>query len=413
MGSVFRYQVLAYLRDPVLLLWTLAFPVIMSLIFMGMFSSIHNSEAINPLRLGVVEDAAYEQVTGLDALIDSVSTASGERSDGEGLHLIDPVATSTEAQAEAAALNGDTVGYIVVQDGEPVLRLTAKGGSDASSIASSTILRAVMDSFAQGQAEGRAIETEATAAGDRVAAAASAGEQPDPEDLALLENVAASAGTLGQSRTWTTELVVSQVPGALDTPYYLSLLAFACGMGMNLSLLAARAVTVSSGALGARRTLAALPRWRVLAGILAAAWVCIFVCLVVAYAFMRWVVGVNFGPRFALGVVVIAVGALMACMGGAVLGTTKVSSGSVAGLTALLSLFTGLFGQATQELSRAVEDTVPVLARLNPLWQCTRTFHSLIYYDTLGPFVQGCLTMLAMAAVLGVVALLRLRRMSS
>ena len=140
---------------------------------------------------------------------------------------------------------------------------------------------------------------------------------------------------------------------------------------------------------------------------------CIFVCLVVAYAFMRWVVGVDFGPRFALGVVVIAVGSLMACMGGAVLGTTKVSSGIVAGLTALLSLFTGLFGQATQELSRAVEDTVPVLARLNPLWQCTRTFHSLIYYDTLGPFVQGCLTMLAMAAVLGVVALLRLRRMSS
>ena len=34
MLSVFRYQVLAYLRDPVLLLWTLAFPVIMSLCFL-------------------------------------------------------------------------------------------------------------------------------------------------------------------------------------------------------------------------------------------------------------------------------------------------------------------------------------------------------------------------------------------
>ncbi|MGK2348898.1 ABC transporter permease [Actinomyces sp. W5033] len=408
MRTVFRYQVLVYLRDPVLLLWTLAFPILMSLVFMAMFSSIQDSDAISPMRLGVVKDTAYEQVTGLDSLISSVSS-SAQQADGDALHLIDPVSVSSEAEAEAAARDGDTLGYLAVRDGEPVLRLTAKGDDDTTSI----VLRAVLDSFAQGRAEGKAIEDEATAVGERVAAAARAGEQPAPEDLAFLENLLAHKDALGQSHTWTTELTVTQVPGAMDTPYYLSLLAFACGMGMNPALLAVRAVSVSSGPLGARRTLAALPRWRVLAGTLGAAWVGILTCLVVAYAFMRWVAGVEFGPRFALGVVAIGVGALMACMAGAALGTTKVEPGIVAALTGILSLFTGLFGSATQELSRAVETNLPWLAQLNPLWQCTHTFHSLIYYDTLGPFIQGCLTMLAMATVFGAVALVRLRRMSA
>lgn len=413
MRSVMRYQVLVYLRDPVLLLWTLAFPVLMSLLFMALFSGVQRAETITPMRLGVVEDAAYQEVVGLDAFVDSVSVGtSSQMSDGEaGLGLIEPVIVSIESDAEAAARADHTLGYLVARDGEPVLRLTSKGAAPDSM--TPLVLRAALDSFAQGRAEGTAIEQEAQAAADRVAAASRAGEQPAAEDLALVEGLAANADAVGLQHTWTTELSVTQVPGAADTPYYLSLLAFACGMGMNVSLIAVRAVTVSNGALGARRTLAALPRWQVLVGTLAGAWVCIVVCLVTAYAFMRWVAGVDFGPRFALGVVAIAVGSLMACMAGAALGTTRADTGIVAALTSLMSLFTGLYGTASQELSRAVEAGAPWLSRVNPLWQCTRTFHSLIYYDTLGPFVQGCLAMLAMAAVLGAVALIRLRRMSA
>ena len=40
MLSVFTYQVLRLLREKVLLVWTLGFPIILSLIFMAMFSNL-------------------------------------------------------------------------------------------------------------------------------------------------------------------------------------------------------------------------------------------------------------------------------------------------------------------------------------------------------------------------------------
>ena len=40
MLTVFSYQVLRLLRDRVLLVWTLGFPIVMSLMFMAMFSNL-------------------------------------------------------------------------------------------------------------------------------------------------------------------------------------------------------------------------------------------------------------------------------------------------------------------------------------------------------------------------------------
>ena len=43
MRAVFTYQVLRLLRDKVLLVWTLGLPIVLSLMFMAMFSGLERA----------------------------------------------------------------------------------------------------------------------------------------------------------------------------------------------------------------------------------------------------------------------------------------------------------------------------------------------------------------------------------
>ena len=108
MLSVFTYQVLRLLRDRILLAWVVAFPVILSCLFMAMFSNLDETYQATPLSLGVVQDDAYRAATGLDATVRTVSQ-EGDR------HLLNPTPYATADQAQEAARKGDTVGYIDVE----------------------------------------------------------------------------------------------------------------------------------------------------------------------------------------------------------------------------------------------------------------------------------------------------------
>ena len=197
-----------------------------------------------------------------------------------------------------------------------------------------------------------------------------------------------------------------------QTHYYFALLAFACGMGTTVAMVAVKGIMAVSP-VGARQTLAGLHRWKVLTATLAASWVCVFVCLVVAFTFMALVVGVDFGPHVLLCLVAIGVCSLMASAVGAALGTlARLEIGMISGFTSLLSLFTGLYGPASQSLASSIEQHAPLLAQANPLWQTAHCFYGLLYYDSLAPFARSCAVLLGMTCLFLTIALIRARRMT-
>ena len=376
MLTVFLYQVLRLLRDRVLLVWTLGIPIVLSLIFMAMFSNLDKVYEATPMSFGVVQDEAYRAAPGLDAVVERIS------SDDADHHLLKKVTHSTTAQAETAAKRGETNGYLAVEDGQPVLHVTQKGNEAETT----RVLRVVMDSYTQRRAE--------------YAALAKAGAHP--EKLAALET----------DQAFTRSISVTPSPVKPQTHYYFALLAFACGMGTTVALVAVKGIMAVSP-VGARQTLAGLHRWKVLTATLAASWVCVFACLVVAFAFMALVVGVDFGPHVLLCLVAIGVCSLMASAVGAALGTlARLEIGMISGFTSLLSLFTGLYGPASQSLASSIEQHAPLLAQANPLWQTARCFYGLLYYDSLAPFARSCAVLLGMTCLFLTIALIRARRMT-
>lgn len=377
MGAVFVYQLKRFMRDRALVVWPFVFPLILTVIFMQMFAGVTSAAKPTPVPLGVVEDAAYAAAPGLDALVDQLSDPDSES------HYADVTVYETADEAEAAARAGDTIGYLAVEDGRPSLYVTVDGNQKITSV----VLRRALDSYEQTIAQQR----ELLAAG------------APPEALA----------GLGSHQSLTREVHVTPEGSDMATRYYFSLLAFTAGMGMMLSAEAITGVMATSSPLGARRTLAAIPRWRVLTGVLGASCLCIVVCMTSALVFMATVAGVHFGPYAHLTPVVILTSSLMSCAAGAVIGTSRrLKGGMIAGIVSLLSLFTGLYGTGSQRLADAVETHVPVLSWINPLWQSTHGFYSLLYYDSLVPFARSCAALLSMSALFLAVAVMRMRRMS-
>ena len=376
MLTVFSYQVLRLLRDRILLVWTLGFPIIMSLMFMAMFANLDKDFEATPISFGVVQDEAYRAAPGLDAVVEQIST------DDADPRLITKVTHSTASEAQAAAKRGDTNGYLAVKDGDPVLYVTQEGNEAETT----RVLRVVMDSYTQRQAEFKtAIEAGVP-----------------PEQMASLQ----------VDHSFTHSISVTPSPVKPATRYYFALLAFASGMGTTVTMTAVQSIMATSP-LGARRTLAGLPRWKVLTATLAASWVCVLICLLIAFAFIATVVGVDFGPHVFLCLVAIGVAGLMSSTAGAALGTfSKMGIGMVAAISCFLSLFTGLYGPSAQSLASTVELHAPLLVQANPLWQATRCFYGLLYYDSLAPFAHSCAVLLVMTCLFLTMALIRARRMN-
>ena len=121
----------------------------------------------------------------------------------------------------------------------------------------------------------------------------------------------------------------------------------------------------------------------------------------------------DFGPHLLLCLVAIGVASLMSSAVGAALGTFgRLGVGMVSAITCLLSLFIGLYSPGAQSLADSVEHSAPLLAQVNPLWQASRCFYGLLYYDSLAPFARSCAVLTGMAGLFLTIALLRARRMS-
>ena len=345
MLTTFKYQVIGMLRDKVLMVWSLGFIIVLSLIFMAMFSNLQDSYEPSAQPFGIVQDDAYDAAPGFDACIRGISDEDAET------RLVEPTFFANADDARAAAKNGDVVGYIDVEDDTPTLHVTAEGNDSVTIV----VLRAVLDAYVETRAQYQAIlsgdMTWAIEQGvidpTTLASFAQTGSDVDADAFmsSVIDGLASRQDHIAIEKAQVTHQEVDA-----SVRYYFSLLAFACGMGMTFSLIAIRNLCANTSALGARRTMAGMPRWKMLVSCLAASWTCIMGCLLAAFLFLKFFVGVDFGSRQVLCIVVLGVSSLMSCAAGAVFGTMRtMTTGMISGITCLLSLFTGLYGTASSK----------------------------------------------------------------
>ncbi|WP_080802109.1 ABC transporter permease [Arabiibacter massiliensis] len=387
MWNAFRGALAVLTRKSELLVWALIFPIILTTLFMFMFANLDESTAFEPVSTAVVADDAYRADEAFSAMVDELAATGDDQ-------LLDVHEFASADEARAALDAGEVVGVLSV-DGEGVPQLAVSPATDnmGAKQIGRTILNTVADTYV------RNAELLEGIAHDNPMALA----DPDLVERAL---------TSGDA---TAEVSLTHNTPSQSVRFYYALLGMACLFCAQIGLLSICEAQPNLSALGARRAVGAVSRGKTLAATLMASWVLAMACLLVALLYMRFTAGIDFAGREVACIGAIAVCALFATALGTFLGSLPkvglgVKTGLLTGLTCLLSLFAGLYGEPVMQMADQLARDFPLLASLNPAKVVTDTFYSLYYYDSLGPFIDKIGLLLVMTAVVFAVSVLFIRR---
>lgn len=391
MGTSFLVSVKSLVRTPSVIVWVLAFPLIMSAIFLFMFSGMRTDGVVDPVPVALVapvdekDDASAGSFT---QVVDALAEPGEDR-------LLDLRRVGTADEAEVLLASGEIDGYFeIASDGAPALTVGSAytlASADGATAVNRTILETVASSYVQSRA---------------------LLEEVAQRDSAALADPAAVADALGIHVAVEQAQITHARPEEI-VRYYYALLGMSTLMASQAGMLAVAYAQPGVSALGARRAVSGTSRLRQLAGCALGAWAVSTVALTLAFAFLRLVAGVDFGGREGLALVAVAVCALLATALGACVGALPLSagisarSGILTALTCVLSLFAGLYGTAAMELADNLAHTLPWTSWVNPAKLVCDTFYALYYYTSLAPFaarlaacVAGALALLAVAGAI-------------
>ena len=389
MLNTFKYTALSIVRERSVVVWVILFPLILATLFSVMFKGIDETAYDLPaISVAIVDESEGSAGEAFSATMDALS-------DGDDA-LLEPVYAKTADEAYGLLKAGETIGTITVDaDGWPSLQLSPGTGDVGVSMeqVKRTVLADVVDDFCRSR----------EAAEDIV--------KNDPAALANPDVIA----SFSNRTDYTSELAITHSKTKEYVRYFYALLGFAALMAAMVGLHAVGAIQPNISPLGARRAVSGTGRARMLAGAIAASWVVSFAALLLAFAYIRFVLGVEFGDREGACVLGLAVAALMTTSLGALIGAIPVipyeaKGGVLTGITCLLSLFAGLYGTPALHLADQVARDAPWAAAINPAKQVTDLFYSLYVYTDMQPFYQTLGVLVAITAIFALAAALLMRR---
>lgn len=395
MWNTFKYTILELVRMPGVLVWALAFPLILSTVFMMMFGPLDDQSEIDPIPLVAVDPADDVEGQSFQAFLDALS----DDGNGESLFAITYVPNAEEAVdlvERNMAEENPYVGYVQLLEGTPDVHVTSVSDLTGMEWLKTSILVMAMDNYV------------ANAAMIRDLMNGNPGLVAQPDMAETLASV-----TKPIEATVRTTVTANQPKESVR--FYFALLGMAALFGGTLGMIAFQRLKPNTSPLGARRALGATSHGRTVAATVAVSWTITFACLCVTYLYMRYVAGIDFGGRDGACLITTAIAALTAtALGCAISAIPKVpesgKSGILTGIVCFASLFAGLYGEPTMELADMVSANFPVLDYVNPAIQISQAFYSIMYYDSLAPMVGHLVVLLVMALVLFALSAQSLRR---
>ncbi|WEV68626.1 ABC transporter permease [Bifidobacterium sp. ESL0775] len=403
MFTSFKTFLKAGVRNPSNVFWVFAFPLIMLAMLHLMFSDISDMIHVDPQPMAVAEDSNWGKASGAAQVVkalagdsDGKSQAKGTTTKNDDEKLITIKQASGVADAKRMVADGKAKGYLYVSD-SGALRMaladtTVNSGDEAVSMSVTALDYALQQYNETGQ----------------VVSAVAAKNHAVMANPQVRSSIGASSGFMKQ-------VSVTTIKPHRFARYYFSMLGMACLLGATISIYLITLTQANLTALGIRASVSPLPKIRQTVATLLASWVISFVCMLVAFFAMRYVIGVGVAGREPAAVLAVAASTLMASALGLVIGalpklSTRAKLSVNVILTCFLSMFTGLYGTGAMALGDALQRKAPVIARINPARQVSDLFYDLLYYDNYHPFFIGLAVMAATTVVFVLIVVAMLRR---
>lgn len=390
MWITFVTTIKVLIRDKTVLMWAIAFPLVLTTLFYAMFSNLDENYKLDPFDVIIVEDEHY---TDAEVFVDTIEALASSDAN-EGSALIIPTYVDNESEAKEALEAGEYKGYIMVdEEGKPSYTMDPRQNDRLGSPAQ-TIIVNVLDTYTQRSELFAELLKE------------------DPSlftNKDFLESLSDNA-----EESFTQRVSVTANPPSDSQRYFYAVLAFSTIMMSTFALTTIDALLANTSFLGARRSLGGQSKVRTILPSMAAAWLLSFICVLIGFAYLRFVFGISFGGKEPAVILTLAISTLCATFFGAFLGSLPLPSGAKSGLVAFsscfLSLFAGLFGPFSQDLGDMVARDLPWLSACNPVRQVSEAFYSLYYYDGYEQLAGNLTNLLIFCIVFFVATTLIVRR---
>lgn len=403
MLNTIKYTLAELFRLPGIIIWSLAFPIILMTVFSMMFGPLDEMNYFDPIPIVMVDPSDANGDTASDAFssepMDEKAFTSFMNAVSSGDDRLFDIQTAPTAQAaEKLVLDSRDsdkpfIGYVQLKAGKPKVSIVDGFSANSMEYTDGSILTMVMDEYLAKTQLLKTIGAE------------------NPSALANQSIIDSIQETLKATKV----VDVTRNQPKESVRYYFALLGMAALFGGSVSLTAFQRMRPNISALGARRAVGALSHRKAVEATLIACWIMNFVCLTIAYLFMRYIIGIDFGGRDIACLLVTATASLTALsLGCAVSAIPKMPESAKSGLlTAIVcfaSLFAGLYGQPTMELADMIAANAPWATWINPATQISQAFYSIMYYDNFTPLFIHLVALLVMAAVLFILSVGSLRR---
>lgn len=380
----FKYTFKVLLKKKSIIFWTIMWPLLLGTMFQLAFANISDSEKLDTINLGVVDNNEFKE----DVVLSSTLKAMGDK-DNES-YLFD-ITYGDEEKINNLLEDKKIDGYILKDDNTKVI--IKENGINQ------TIIKYVVDEIYEYQ------ELATTIIENNVQNEIMSGKNPDTNKI--YNDVMTDLNT---DKTYLNEISKSNIDYIVIEFY--TLIAMAALFGAMITSEVVSNYLANINKKGARVTLAPASRLTILLGGLLASFIVQAVSMIILLAYTTMVLDVNFGSRFDLVVLLSFVGSLTGSAFGLVTGSMtfkneNARTGIVTAVTMLGCFFAGMMGVTMKYM---IDKNIPFLNLINPANMITDGFYALYYYDTLDRYWSNIISLLVLTFILIIIAYILMRR---
>ncbi len=376
----FKYALRSLLKNRSMMFWTLAFPFVLALLFNFAFARLHDYDVFEAFDVAVVDDDEFR-----DAEVFSEAFKSLSEADGNRLFVTQYV---NRERADELLEAEEIEGYVYLVDGEPHVKVKKNGTNQ-------TVLTTAVSQISQRiEIATDIIETKIS---------------KDPMSAVNIEQISKEAIEV-VSEVEPNIKDDSRVMNMVVIEFY-TLIAMACMQGAMLSSEMIDRALPNISSRGKRIAVAPTRKSVIILSNLLAGYIVLLTGVLGLIAFMRFVLGVEFGSNLGLICAHAAAGSLAAIMMGMFLSVVlKTNSGAkniiVVIVTMVGCLFAGMFGGQKGWF----DSVMPFVNKISPVGLITDGYYALYYYEDMTRYFMNLGGLLAIAAVFMILSVQGLRR---
>ncbi|MBQ9886531.1 MAG: ABC transporter permease [Lachnospiraceae bacterium] len=370
--NMYKCKLLRIVRNRYLLIWTFVFPFILSTLFYFTFSSLDADNQFQAIRLGVVNDEAFQNDAMFKNTIEALSA--------EGDEQMFITSYADRAAVDDMLRDNEISGYIQIVDGSPKLFVKENGLKQ-------TIMKCFLDQYSQTKSSIAAIIK----------------TSPD-----AVQNISG----LFDRREFTKKVSLTKNPQTDRVCYFYALLAMVCFYGGFMGMEIVEELQANLTGVGARRTVSSARRYKLVAADMLAGLTSQFIIMVVLCVYLEFALDVSLGSNIWAVLLICLVGSLAGISFGAMITVSNklkasTKSAILITVTMIMSFMSGLM---VEGINYIIMQKAPVVAWLNPAARIADAFYCLYYFDSYNRYFTNIIILLLMTAVMFSITVVFLRR---